>query len=89
MGWIAITASDALAVSMIGVILLGSGIVLLIVLCIRKAASRRDAAVDSLLEEVAAAEAAHPPPKRGDIPKPRNPPPTEPWAKDSDWWKNG
>lgn len=85
MDWRTITAADAFAISMIGVIFLGMAVVAMMFFCMRRSALRRDPQVDALLEELDASEREHPAPpprKRG-----RRARPTQTWERDGDWWK--
>ena len=79
---IGLTESDSFALSMLGVILLGFGVLLMLGFCMFRNASRRDGDVDALLEEVAEEEKAPTVGKiaAGEVKR-------EPWEKDGDWWK--
>lgn len=77
-----ISASDALAISMLGVIFLAMAVIALLFLCMRRNASRRDQHVDDLFDEMEEderkAEVARSNPEKK---------PDAPWEKDGEWWK--
>ncbi len=84
MGWGEVTAVDAMALTMLGVMFLGFGVISLIFLNIRRHATRRDAELEALLEEVEAE--AEKPQEEKPAPVPETPP-REPWERETDWWK--
>jgi len=87
MDWRTITAADAFAISMIGVIFLGMAVVAMMFLCMRRSAMRRDPQVEALLEELDASERARPAPPSGKDGKARPARPARTWERDGDWWK--
>lgn len=77
----ALTEVDALALSMLGMLIVTFGMLLGLAVCMIKNASKRDDDVDRLLEDVEEEEKAGEKLKAGVAEKP------EEWEKDSDWWK--
>lgn len=78
-------ASDGFAIAMLGVIALAMGVIALLFFCMKRASAKRDPHVDALLEELendereaAKLSAAN-----------ETAPPSNPWERDADWWKNG
>ena len=79
----AVSAVDAFALSMFGVIGLAMGTLLVLFLCMRREAARRDAQVDALLEEVEREERD----AGRAVPGERGMAKSQPWERDGDWWK--
>jgi hypothetical protein len=82
MGWGDVTAADAFALAMIGVMFLGMGVVSLIFFSIRRSSVSRDPEVEALLEEIGEPEEI--PPAEPAEPKR---PAASAWERDGDWWK--
>ena len=80
-----ISAVDAFALSMFGVIALAMGTIALLFLCMRREASRRDPQVDALLEEIERDERDE---RRRTCAEPARVA-REPWERNPDWWRNG
>ncbi len=78
---VALTEVDALALSMLGMIVITFGILLSLVVCMIRSASKRDEGVDQLLEDVGEEEARGAKLKAGVVEK------REEWERDGDWWK--
>jgi heme/copper-type cytochrome/quinol oxidase subunit 2 len=76
------SASDGFVLAMLAMIFLSASVIALLIFCGLRNAARRNRQVDDLLEEVAEeARRKKPAPTRTDPPK------SEPWEKDGDWWK--
>ena len=75
------TAVDALAISMLAVVLLSFGVVALLFFHMARGASRHDPEIEELMREALAGDAEttpqHPPRQ----------PPLEPWEREGDWWR--
>ena len=82
MGWGDVTAADAFALAMIGVMFLSLGVVSLIFFSIRRSALNRDPAVEALLEEIETLEETPP----AETPEPERPA-APAWEREGDWWK--
>jgi hypothetical protein len=80
-----IGASDGFAIAMLAVIALAMGTIALLFFCMKRAAAKRDPHVDALLEELERDER-----EAERVARTRtSTPPSDPWERDADWWKNG
>lgn len=87
MTWILaeIDPSDGFAIAMLGVMALAMGTLALLFYCMKRNVARRDPYVDALLEELEKEERET---ARLASTEPATPP-TQPWEREADWWKNG
>jgi hypothetical protein len=80
---LALTEIDALALSMLGMLVITFGMLFGLGLCMFRNASKRDEDVDRLLEDIAEDEKTGEKLKTGGVEK------REEWERDGDWWKSG
>lgn len=85
MGWDHLTAADGFAFAMLAVIAASFGVLVALFLAMRRQARRRDPHVDELLQEMEAAEKKAKAANKNAV---DTPPPSPPWERPPDWWKD-
>ncbi|TAE78311.1 MAG: hypothetical protein EAZ65_05275 [Verrucomicrobia bacterium] len=77
-----IDAADGFALTMVGILTLGLGVVALLLISISRHGKRRNHEVEALIDEVRRQEAA----EKQTTPAAADPS-RQPWEKDAEWWK--
>jgi len=77
------TAVDALAISMLAVILLSFGVVALLFFSMARNASRRDPQIEELMRDALAGDGG----KSDATPAPTSKSAREAWEREDDWWR--
>ena len=75
------TAVDALAISMLAVVLLSFGVVALLFFQMARGAARHDPEIEELMREALAGDA------KDAAPETAAPAKREAWERESDWWR--